>query len=423
MSTKFSKAMNKTTTWNGALSLSSPNSSHSLNIDGLVSLFFKTSLGMVDEQINEYMELASKENLIDIFILAFHIRDCREGKGLRTIGRKLLVWLFLNYPVEFSKVYHLIPEYGRWDDMFCFFPSVIEKSNIPVCNINSRMVSVISPSIVDFYGKKLIEDEKNMKNGERCSLSAKWSPSENDSMDKKYKTFSTLAKAMKISPRNLRKKYNTPLRSYLNVVERFICSGKWDHIDYNKVPSCAMKKLRKAFEKHDSERFLEWRNGLESGRTKVNAKQLQPFEIVREFRTKHETDPVLEAQWKVIVEETKKTGVLSDSVIVVDTSSSMDSPNYLPLDIAVSMGMLISECVQGPFHNHIITFHTNPKFIVVKDGREAYDRWRQIRNCEWGGSTDIQKVFDMILERCKNSNLTDEDMPKRLFIINDIQFY
>jgi hypothetical protein len=83
--------------------------------------------------------------------------------------------------------------------------------------------------------------------------------------------------------------------------------------------------------------------------------------------------------------------------------------------------MLISECVQGPFGNHVITFDSNPKFVQVKPG-SAFDRQRQIQNMPWGGSTNLQGTFEMILRRGQECKLSDDDMPKRLIIVSDMQF-
>jgi hypothetical protein len=182
-----------------------------------------------------------------------------------------------------------------------------------------------------------------------------------------------------------------------------------------------MLKLKKAFEKHVPFNFREWKDGLKNGTTKVNAKVLFPHEIVKQLRTNGESDDVLDAQWKVIEDEVEKLGYLEDCVVVVDTSGSMESPNFLPLDIAVSMGLLISNAVKGPFHNNVITFNSDPKFVEIEDG-DLESRFRQVRNIPWGGSTDIQKTFDMILEKGKEAELKNEDMPKKLFIISDMQF-
>ena len=433
MSTKFSMAMNASAkTWNNAVSLVSPDPTG--QVAGRLALFFKSAQGLNAPMLYQYIRDAARENVEDAIVLAFHIRDCRGGKGLREVGRRALVWLFVSFPDEFRKILHLIPEYGRWDDLLQFFPKVLELNNIDSVKVNYvadipnakhwENVLSLQREVVKFYALQIMEDEKNMHEGNKCSLAAKWTPTERDSLDRKHGVFAVLSEATGISPRKFRKKFNTPLRSYVNVVERFICSGKWDHVDYNKVPSHAMKKLRKAFEKHDEERFQAWREALKKNDptiAKVNAKQLHPHELVREFRTKGCLDEVLEAQWRVLVQEVKKLGTLQDTVVVCDTSGSMTNNNNLPMDISVAMGMIISECVEGPFGNHVITFNTNPAFVQVKKG-PAFDRYRQIKNIDWGGSTNLQATFELILNRGKSCGLTDEDMPKRLIIVSDMQF-
>ena len=54
--------------------------------------------------------------------------------------------------------------------------------------------------------------------------------------------------------------------------------------------------------------------------------------------------------------------------------------------------------------NNVITFNTTPTFAVINDGH-IFDRWQRITGIEWGGSTNIQATFDMILTRAKKYNL------------------
>jgi len=430
---KFAAAMNVSAqTWNGAPSYASPDPSG--RIAGRVGLFFKGVRGLTAPRLYQYLRDCARENLLDTFLLAFHLRDCRGGKGERTLGRQALTWLFVNYPDEFSRVLPLLPEYGRWDDLLALFPGLLKLTDLhhiranydaPTLDVKGldRLRS-LQTEVVDMMAKQMKADLVNMNAGKPCSLCAKWTPTEGDSLDRRANTFRTLATAMGVSHRTLRKVYNTALRSYLKVVELYICSGRWSEIEFNRVPSHAMKRLKKAFEKHDDHgRFIAWRDALKLGKpeAKVNAKQLHPHELVREVRKANCADAVTEAQWKVLIEEVRKLGSLGDSVAVVDVSGSMESPDCLPLDVAVAMGMCISDVVQGAFHGHVITFHHQPTFTVIPDG-SMYDRWRAIRNMSWGGNTNLALVFQLILDRARVCNLKQEDMPKRLFIISDMQF-
>jgi len=429
----FAYAMSaSTTTANGAVSLSTPDPSGECS--GRMSLFFKSVRGLNAPRQYQYMEEACRESPEDAFLLAFHIRDCRGGKGEREIGRRSLIWLFINRPELFERVMSLIPEYGRWDDVLQFFPGVLDLSDIK--HVRANYVSTVKDSkrleqlhtlqrqMVNLFARQLHQDRKNMDQGRPCSLAAKWAPTEGDSLDRRSGVFTTLAVQMKISQRTLRKHYLTPLRAYLNVVERYMCNKQWDAINYSKVPSCAMKRLKKSFEKHDEKRFQEWRTALKKGDptvAKVNAKQLQPHELVREMRTTGRADEVCEAQWNVLEAECIKNGALDNDVVVVDTSSSMHSPNYLPFDVACAMGLLISKCSVGQFKHYVFTFNTTPNFAYIPDA-PLYQRWNNLSNIDWGGSTNIQATFRLILNRAQEHKLSQDDMPKRLWIVSDMQF-
>ena len=430
---KFAQAINATAyTWNGALSYASPDPSGETS--GRLSLFFKGVRGLNVPRLYEYLRDCARENLLDTFLLVFHLRDCRGGKGERELGRRAMTWLFINYPVEFRRVMPLLPEYGRWDDLIELFPDALNLTDLDQVRANYlatvpgpeylQNLRVMQNEAVQLMATQLRQDRQNMLAGKPCSLCAKWTPTEGDAQDRKTGVFKTLAAAIGVSPRSLRKNYNTPLREYLKIVEGYMCSGRWEKVDFNKVPSSAMKRLKKAFEKHEPTRFAAWRDALKLNDpkvAKVNAKQLHPHELVREMRTKNAADPVCEAQWKVLIDEVRNLGSLKDAVVVVDTSSSMHNPNYLPIDVAVAMGMIISDVVQGPFHGHLITFNDVPAFQVVPDG-SAFDRFRTIRNMAWGGSTNLEGTFKLILSRTQECKLSQNDMPKRLFIVSDMQF-
>lgn len=48
----------------------------------------------------------------------FWLRDCRGGNGERRIFRECLKWLAENKPDITKVTLKLVPEYGRWDDLW-----------------------------------------------------------------------------------------------------------------------------------------------------------------------------------------------------------------------------------------------------------------------------------------------------------------
>jgi hypothetical protein len=419
----FATAMNASaTTWNGAASLSTPDVTSEIN--GRLSLMFKSTRGLSTPALYELMKKSASEDVVDAFVLAFHIRDIRDGKGERDLGRMALRWLLVNYPVEFDKIHTLIPEYGRWDDMLQFFPNVLDLNTLVEFGMTDtdKIASVqhAQMSTVSEFARQLQEDKNAMSEGYPCSLAAKWAPTEKDSLDRTFGVVDTLAKSMYIRPRDYRKTVTTPLRSYINVVEKLMCDNRWDEIDFSKVPSVAMKRLKKAFEKHEPERFSAWRDKLSTGEggVKVNSAVLFPYELIRELERTRTHNPVSDAQWNVIEQKVISIGSLKDTIAVVDTSASMSG---LPMWVAISLGLLVAATSTGDFSNHLITFHENPSFKVIKPGT-LLERYEQVASMGWGGSTNLLSTFKLILHRGLIHKLPQEAMPKKLMIISDMQF-
>ena len=99
----------------------------------------------------------------------------------------------------------------------------------------------------------------------------------------------------------------------------------------------------------------------------------------------------------------------------------MTDNNCLPADIAYAMGILISSVVTGDFHNHVITLNDDPTFYLLNDG-DIYSRYLQISKTPVGYSTNLQNIFDLILNKAQEFKLKQEDMPTKIFIISDMQF-
>ena len=436
MTSNFARAMiDPVETWNGATSLATPDINSVC--DKRLTLFFKSVRGLNIPRLYNYLRESAKESVIDTFVLVFHLRDCRGGKGERELGRKAFIWLFINYPNEFKLVLSLIPEYGRWDDLLEFWPSVLNLTDIDYVRKNwdsnikntqqLRHLCSLQIDTVNLVSRQLINDRAAMEAGNPVSICAKWVPTEKDSYDRKFNTLQTITKKMNISSRKYRKEYTTPLRSYINIVEKFMCQNMWKNINFSKVPSCAMKKLKKAFETHVPEEFTSWKIQLVKGETEVKGKQLFPHELIYEIRSKSFSDDVCEEQWKVLEKEIEKIGTLSEAICVCDVSASMmtwtssKSESFAPIDVSIGLSLIIANAVKGLFHNHVITFHSEPSFHTITPG-SLIDKYKNIKSIQWGGSTNLQKTFDLILNQAKKHNLQNEDMPKKIFIFSDMQF-
>ena len=92
------------------------------------------------------------------------------------------------------------------------------------------------------------------------------------------------------------------------------------------------------------------------------------------------------------------------------------------IEAAVSIGAYIAERGHGPFANHFITFSNNTT-LVKFEGTDIVDKFERVRcRSDWGNSTNIEAVFDMLLHTAKKDNVSPADMPERLYIFSDMEF-
>jgi hypothetical protein len=96
------------------------------------------------------------------------------------------------------------------------------------------------------------------------------------------------------------------------------------------------------------------------------------------------------------------------------------TPSISCLDVSVSLGLYISERNIGPFKDAFITFSESPKLQYLKGNlKERYD---QLSTSDWGMSTDIEAVFDLILNKAVEQKVPESEMPTMILILSDMEF-
>jgi hypothetical protein len=68
-----------------------------------------------------------------------------------------------------------------------------------------------------------------------------------------------------------------------------------------------------------------------------------------------------------------------------------------------------------------MTFSSNPSFVEV-EGVDFCDKVVRMMSADWGGSTNIEAAFDLMLATAIKNNCKAEDLPKNLIIISDMEF-
>jgi hypothetical protein len=92
-----------------------------------------------------------------------------------------------------------------------------------------------------------------------------------------------------------------------------------------------------------------------------------------------------------------------------------------PINVAISLGMYCAEKAKGPFANHYISFASRPQLIRV-NGADFVDKVRKIYDTNLVDNTNIEGVFDLLLNTAINNNCSQDDLPQNILIISDMEF-
>lgn len=390
-------------TWNGAASLATTGQAR-------VDYFSKVIRDTPRDTIHTMLEKCWEESPLDTLKLIFYKRDCRGGAGEKQVFYDSMGWLITNHYIEFAAVCKLVPEYGSWKDIIVLMEN--NKSNLAYIQL------------LENYTLQLKQDLSDFNKGKSISLAAKWAPSE-------HKKYDEIARdiANQLFPDNphemraYRTKVLSPLREYINIVERLMCGNQWDQINFSKVPSRAMMNLRKAFERREPTRFQEWQSMVAEGKAKINSSQIDPPEIIKALHCS--TDKTLELAWTDMLQKVREYGQLHNALVVCDVSGSMFQPfkrcSMAPIYVSIAFGLIVAELSSGRFHNKVITFDDTPAFFKIT-GESCYEKIKCLEKAPWGGSTNFQSVFDLLLNTATTFDLTQDELPSRIICISDMQF-
>ncbi len=353
---------------------------------------------------------AYKENPEYALKCLFYIRDVRGGQGERRFFRVCMNWLATNHSEAARRNLPHVPEYGRWDDLYLFVGTPLEADAFM------------------FMKNQLALDVQC----QTPSLLAKWLKSENTSSVESRKLATKTRQAFGMTCKQYRKTLSI-LRQRINVLERLMSEGRWDEIEFDKIPSRAGMIYKNAFARHDIERSKNenvqtYADFAKSKDTKVNAKALYPYECVAEamkLRYGHvhlddTTRLMVNKYWDNLADYFNKATF--NGMAIVDTSGSMCGYDAsAPINVAISIGLYCAEKANGPYKNHFITFNYNPAFVKV-EGVDFCDKVHRMAAADWGGSTNVEAVFNMILDIAIRNGLSQEEIPQNLIIVSDMEF-
>lgn len=312
------------------------------------------------------------------------------------------------YRQAVSAVIGSIPEFGRWDDL-----------------IYSAYDTPYWGAAMEIVKNQLGKDLRGLtKVNEGISLLGKWLPSENASSHTTTIMGGAVRVYLGLSHKQYRKVLSN-LRERINVLERLMSAGRWQDIEFDKIPSKAGILYRNAFARRDIlakkyEAFAKDKN------TKVNADALYPYEVVSKAINLYRDDDLdsieramINKYWSCLPDYLE--GKDCNMMCVVDTSGSMCGSNAAaPINIAIGLGMYCAERIGGPFKNHYISFSSKPQLISIK-GIDFVDKVKRIYRTNLCENTNLTAVFDLLLETAKRPGVKKSDIPKSIIVISDME--
>lgn len=360
-----------------------------------------------DEDMILLFKNAFKEDRNLALKCLFYIRDVRGGQGERRFFRVVFNWLAKNYPEIAKKNLDNVSEYGRWDDLI--YTCLDTPCETAAFNIIKHQLAL------DIECKT-------------PSLLAKWLPSINTSSPVSKMTGRRIAKFLGMNERQYRKTLSA-LRKKINVLERLMSANKFDEIEFDKIPSRAGIIYKNAFARRDliAEKY---KNFAKDKNTKVNADTLYPYDVVAKalkgYNRWNKSSSLTETDREMV---NKYWSCLPDylgdkecsMLCVVDTSGSMTgSYAAAPINVAISLGLYCAERMNGPFANHYISFASKPQLIETK-GVDFVDKVRRIYETNLVDNTNLEAVFDLLLNTALKKGVKSKDIPHIITVISDME--
>ncbi len=373
---EFNNELTTTTTENG-------DKTYSTSLNACVDLFFQSPAMRSRKNDPAYINLvvdALNENPVIATKIMFWLRDVRGGAGERDLFRTFITNIADKHDTLAVIVMNKIAEVGRFDDLLFF------KNHEP-------------------YALQTFVAALQAGN----PLAAKWAPRE------KSKKFPGVAEKLRLLLGLSKREYRKMITYLSTTVEQKMCANEWDEIEFSHVPSVASARYGKAFSRHDPERYTKYIEDVQSGKTKINAGAIYPYDVLK--AQSHTADVMWNALPDFVPEGLS-------FMPLIDVSGSMNTPvstGTTAMNVAVSVGLYLAERNKSVFKDYYITFSSEPKLKKVK-GSSVYERVYNVKSDEWGMSTNLDAAMNLILDAAVSGNVPQSDLPNSLIVLSDMEF-
>jgi len=216
--------------------------------------------------------------------------------------------------------------------------------------------------------------------------------------------------------------------------------GRFGAVDYRRMPAtCRRVWGEKVYRKYDQEQYdaflAECKEALRRGDKKgpkVHTGGLLPHTITAAAVA---GDAAADLQWHGLVTRCAEARARGEGcagfVPVCDVSGSMSGE---PMEVAVALSLLLAESAPktSVLRGGMFTFHSKPTFVrltvpdheggEVRDGALA-ERVRWVKSIEWGCSTNLDLVFDRIIDMALTYSMPPEQVRRMAVVVfSDMEF-
>eukprot|EP00322_Chrysochromulina_rotalis_P022633 CAMPEP_0115868092 /NCGR_PEP_ID=MMETSP0287-20121206/21109_1 /TAXON_ID=412157 /ORGANISM="Chrysochromulina rotalis, Strain UIO044" /LENGTH=644 /DNA_ID=CAMNT_0003322725 /DNA_START=37 /DNA_END=1971 /DNA_ORIENTATION=+ len=420
----------------------------------------------------------------DLVVLAFQTRGTRGmGKGEKLLTYNLIKCLANAFGAEsLVQVIGLLPSFGYWKDLVYLLamadcPQAIADKCITLLSeqlladeaeLAKAKAEGKTPNL-SLAAKYAPRENSSFDRKEKGGLAKRLA----------------LALFGEANPAAASRKYRklcSSLNLALNTTECLMSAGRWEEIRFGSVASLCLQRHRKAFlnealkgsllpsdeatgnrHPHDPARVAARAHLRETITSKkgVQGKALLPHEIARKcmhggaVRLSTLESDLLDAQWtsmregtlEVMRQAAEQRGLdviaasvpseadplgsvdamraalpkhvdLGKLVPLVDVSGSMSGT---PMEVAIALGILVSELTAPTFRDRILTFESSPQWVSLAECHGIRQKVEACERAPWGGSTDFEAACERILETAERARLTADEIPD-LIVFSDMQF-
>jgi len=395
--------------------------------------------GSCPDLLGSLAKASATIDIADAFVLAFHSRNVRGGKGERDVFRAILMALHEIHPQLVEDLLDLVPQFGSWNDLLLL----------------ADKMPLLKNRIGQLFATQLKTD-RDTPAGKGITLAAKWAPREKQGgsgAGSKSVTAAFLAEILfpeiKLHSARMRcyRKLVSDLNRRADTIEVHMAGRDWTNIKPAGVPGRAGKlyarallnltKARSDNLRHPDdpdrmacrEHFLAHFAAAKEGKATVHgSKTLFPHELVKQARnaaglTEPHRDQI-RAIWKDMIRDAQ-TG-LRDCIFMCDFSGSMQSSGTngdTPYWVSMALGLLGATANAGPWSGRFLTFDSTPQWHTVPSSGDLFEALECINDrVSQGTSTDFQRAMDMVLTHVKKERLRPEQLPRYLVVLTDMNF-